>query len=441
MKESSQETTHDPAVDKSVVGQGGLGSSGGGFEDRKLSHLGLIIIFGIFATTLAQPQTLGRLPITFLLKDQLHIGKEEISRFFFLCGLAWYFKPVAGILVDAFPLFRTRRRWYMIIGATLACASWIAIAFVPKTYTSLLYTSIVINAFMVIASTATGAFLVEAGQSMGATGRLTALRLFVQNFCTLIQGPLGGWLASGAFAIAAGANAFFILTMVPIAYFFLRERPQEVNNAQAFANAGRQLKIIGKSGTLWFAIIFIGLFYFAPGFGTPLTFRQSDELHFSKQFIGTLGSFGGGAGILAAVVYGFLTKRIALRPLMFFGVAAAASGTLFYLLYNNSVSAMLIDSQNGFFFTLAELTLLDLAARATPKGCEGLGYSLILSMRNVALFGADWVGSYLADDKGPHWSFSKLVFLNAGTTAFVLILIPLLPSAIMRSRDRDQATG
>jgi hypothetical protein len=80
-----------------------------------------------------------------------------------------------------------------------------------------------------------------------------------------------------------------------------------------------------------------------------------------------------------------------------------------------------------------------LAARATPKGCEGLGYSLILSIRNIALFGADVVGSYLADHK---WPFIHLVFLNAGTTAIVLILIPLLPAVLMHSKDaalKDQS--
>ena len=75
---------------------------------------------------------------------------------------------------------------------------------------------------------------------------------------------------------------------------------------------------------------------------------------------------------------------------------------------------------------------MDLAARATPKGCEGLGYSLILSFRNAALFGADIVGSYLADHR---WAFSQLVLLNAGTTVVVLILVPLLPGALMRSKD------
>ena len=57
----------------------------------------------------------------------------------------------------------------------------------------------------------------------------------------------------------------------------------------------------------------------------------------------------------------------------------------------------------------------------------------MLSVRNVALFGADVVGSYLVDHK---WPFSSLVYLNAGTTAIVLLLLPLLPAALMRSKDK-----
>src|SRR4051794_8109710 len=78
-------------------------------SDLNPSHLALIIIAGIFATTLPQPQVMGRLPLTHVLKDELHVSKSALASFFFLCGLAWYFKPFAGILTDAFPLFRTRR--------------------------------------------------------------------------------------------------------------------------------------------------------------------------------------------------------------------------------------------------------------------------------------------------------------------------------------------
>jgi hypothetical protein len=35
----------------------------GDLGDRDLLHLGLVIVFGIFATTLPQPGALGRLPL------------------------------------------------------------------------------------------------------------------------------------------------------------------------------------------------------------------------------------------------------------------------------------------------------------------------------------------------------------------------------------------
>src|SRR6516165_5325892 len=405
----------------------------GNLGDRNLLHLGLVIVFGIFATTLPQPGALGRLPLQFLLKNQVGVTREQMAAFFFWCGLAWYLKPFAGILTDAFPLFRTRRRHYLLFSSMLACASWIGMAFIPHEYGSLLWGAMIVNLFMVMASTVTGAFLVEAGQSLKATGRLTALREVVSNVCALFQGPVGGLLATGGFMWATGANAALALSILPVAYLFLRERPVSGSRgSEVFLNAGRQLMTIVRSRNLWMALLFIALFYFSPGFSTPLFYKQTDELHLSSQAIGNLGVFSGSFGILAALVYSQLIKRVQIRIMLFIGVVTAAAGTLLYLFYSTWTRAIFIESQNGFFFTLAELALLDLAARATPKGCEGLGYSLMLSIRNVAVFGADIVGSYLADHK---WAFGSLVCLSAGTTAIVLLLLPFLPAALMRAKD------
>jgi hypothetical protein len=407
-------------------------------EDRNLLHLALIIVFGIFATTLPQPQVLGKLPLQFLLKNEVGVTREQMAAFFFWCGLAWYLKPLAGILTDAFPLFRTRRRHYLLISSVLASASWIGMTFVPHRYEALLWGALIVNLFMVMASTVTGAFLVEAGQSLGATGRLTALRMLVSSFCGLVQGPLGGLLATGGFMWATGANAALVLSIFPIAYIFLRERPAARGRGnEVLHNATQQLKTIVRSRNLWMALLFLALFYFSPGFSTPLFYIQTDELHFSKQAIGNLGVFGGAFGILAAVVYSQLIKHVQIRIIILIGVVTAAAGTLLYLLYSTWTRAIFIESQNGFFFSLAELALLDLAARATPKGCEGLGYSLMLSIRNVALFGADIVGSHLADHG---WPFARLVYLNAATTAIVLVLLPFLPIALMRSKDLASKT-
>ena len=408
-------------------------------EDRNLIHLALVIIFGIFASTMPQPQVLGRLPIQFLLKNEIGVTREQMAEFFFWCGLAWYLKPFAGILTDAFPIFRTRRRHYLLISSVLIALSWIGIGFLPHKYGPLLWGTMVLSLFMVMASTVTGAFLVEAGQSLRATGRLTAVREVVQNFCTLVQGPVGGLLATAGFMWTTGINAALGLSIFPIAYIFLRERAVTSGRAnEVFLRAGQQLKTIFRSKNLWMALLFIGLFYFSPGYSTPLFYRQTDKLHFSKQFIGNLGVFTGLFGILAAVIYGQLIKRLRIRTMLFIGVATSAAGTLLYLFYSSWTRAIFIDSQNGFFFALCELAVLDLAARATPKGCEGLGYSLMLSIRNVAVFGADIVGSHLADHG---WLFRSLVYLNASTTAIVLVLLPFLPAALMRSKDESPEKG
>jgi Na+/melibiose symporter-like transporter len=211
--------------------------------------------------------------------------------------------------------------------------------------------------------------------------------MFVYNFCTLIQGPLGGLLSTAGFMRATGANAVFALTIFPIAYIFLKEqRVAQDRSSVVFRNAGEQLKTILRSKSLWMALLFIPLFYFSPGFATPLFYKQTDELHFSGQAIGNLGVFSGAFAILAAILYSQLIKRVRIRTLLLIAIATAAAGTLLYLFYSSWTGALFIESQNGFFFGLAEVALLDLAARATPKGCEGLGYSLILSIRNVALF-------------------------------------------------------
>ena len=402
-------------------------------ENQGLLPLSLIIVFGIFASTMPQTTALGRLPLQFLLKNEVNVTREQMAAFFFWTGLAWYLKPLAGILTDAFPFFGTRRRHYLLFSSVLTAMGWICMNFIPRKYGSLLLGGMTVELFMVMGSTVIGAFLVEAGQRMDATGRLTALRMLVFNFCTLIQGPLGGLLSTAGFIWATGVNAALALTIFPIAYIFLKEqRVAQDRSSVVFQNASQQLKTILRSRNLWLAVLFIALFHFSPGFSTPLFYKQTDELHFSKQAIGNLGVFGGAFAILAAILYSQLIKRFPIRILLLIAVATSACGTLVYLFYSSWTRAMFIESQNGFFFGLAEVALIDLAARATPKGCEGLGYSLILSVRNVALFGADIVGSYLVDHK---WPFAHLVYLNAGTTAIVLVLVPLLPAALMQSKD------
>lgn len=397
--------------------------------------LALVVVVAIFASTLAQTGELGKLPLQNILKNELHAKPSEMASFFFYVGLFWYIKPLAGILTDAFPLLGTRRRYYLLFSSVLAAAGWIGIGLVPHTFNALLLAAICMNLFMVMISTVAGALVVEIGQSRGEVGKITAIRQITFNACWLIQGPIGGFLATLPFLLAAGASAAVVFSIFPVAYFFLKEKPTATRNHHALSNARQQLGVIGRSGTFWMAILFIGLFYFAPGFKTLLYYKQNDVLLLSQQTIGWLHACLGLGGVLAAITYVFLARRISLQTLIAFGAATAAAGTLWYLCYNSLATARVIDFQNGLFFGFAEVALMDLAARATPAGCEGLGFSLIMSVRNLSLFGADKLGAYFSDTYQVKWS--TMVIINAATTAVVLIILPFMPRGIMRSRDRQ----
>ena len=76
---------------------------------------------------------------------------------------------------------------------------------------------------------------------------------------------------------------------------------------------------------------------------------------------------------------------------------------------------------------------MDLAIRATPAGSEGLGFSLMMSVRNLALYGTDWIGAKLLEQY--HISFNSLVLLNSATTLLAVPLVLLLPKILVSKTD------
>ena len=403
------------------------------YQSQSMFWVGVLIVVGIFATTLPQPAAMGNLPLKFILIKQLNCTPTVASGFFTICGFFWYLKPLAGILTDAVPLFGTRRRNYLLLSALLAGVCWVGMIFVPHTYTGLLAGAITVNLFMVMASTVVGAFLVELGQSLGATGRLTAVRQVTFYACSLITSPLGGRIATGSLLLLGTISAAGVVSVIPFAFLLMREKPVTQSPGESLANSKLQLSTIFKNRPFWFAIAFIALFYFAPGFNTLQNFRQLKELHLTTVQVGNLGFTNAAGSVIATLTYALIVRRLALKILLAFGVATTAISVFFYIFYNSYALGSAIDFQYGFFFGFCEVALIDLAARATPAGCEGIGYSCILSMRNLSGNLSDTFGAYLHDAFRFGWS--TMVTLNGATTAIVLILLPFMPKMLMGSRD------
>ena len=175
----------------------------------------------------------------------------------------------------------------------------------------------------------------------------------------------------------------------------------------------------------------------SPGFATPLFYYQTNTLRFGREFIGDLAVVSGVLGLAGAVIYGWICPKFSLRTLLAGGIVLGAASTLLYLGYLSWKAAIVIEGAAGFTGTLAQLPLFDLAARATPAGDEAMGYALMMSMWNVGASLSDLFGSWLFE----HYrlNFMNLVWLNAGTTALVLVVVPLLPRAIVGLREGETA--
>jgi predicted MFS family arabinose efflux permease len=393
-----------------------------------------VIATGIFVTGFGWPGIIGRLPFNLLLKNELHMPAHKVAAYWAIATIAWYVKPLFGLISDAYPLFGTRRRGYLLTGTVLCSAFWLAFIVVPHDYVPFVIVTTLLNIAMAFVATVIGGLQVETAQRYSATGRLASLGKVLEGVMNLLGGPVSGWLAVRAFGWTAVAGACILCSFLPVVAILYREAGGAQRDTAVFATARRQIAIIVRSRAMWAAGGLLFLVYLAPGFQTPMLYYQQDVLKLDPRFIGFLQLLGGAGAILGALAYGVLCRRVPLRVSLIAGILLNAVSTLLYLRYDSAATAMIIDGTAAALGMLALLPLYDMAARATPAGSESFGFALIMSVRNVAIFGiSDPLGSYLYDRY--HLGFKHLVWLNAGSSAAVLLFVPLLPAALLAARE------
>ncbi|MGH9717045.1 MAG: MFS transporter [Candidatus Acidiferrales bacterium] len=389
---------------------------------------------GILGVTLPQFQLLGLIPLKNLLKNALHQDRSSTAAFFFWMQFAWYFKPFFGIITDAFPLLGTRRKSYILIGAVLTVACFVMLFFTPHRYGSLLTVCVAINCFMVVTSTAVGGLMVETGQASGASGRLASVFQFVTQFSYIVAGPVSGLLGAIAFGWTAAVGGAVMFLVVPTTIIFLHEQRKKVDSKKLLHDAGEQLKKVANAKTMWAAAGFSALFYCAPGIFTAEFYQQQNVMHLNTEGQGILMMLQGIFGVVTATLYGtYLCRRFNLRWLLVACIIVGAASQFGYSFYTTFHRAWFIDSFYGLGWTAADMALMDLAIRATPAGSEALGFSLMMSVRNLSLFGSDWVGSKLMDVY--HLHLSTMATANALISLIAVPFVFFLPKFIVDHRD------
>jgi len=386
------------------------------------------------ASNLALPETLD-LPIKNLLRTELNLGRDEVSLFFSLAALPWYFKILAGLLSDSFPLLGTRRRHYLIFGGALAAAGWLLVGAMSHNYWPLLLALMATNTMLVFVSTVTAAVMVEAGKRLGTEGGLVTVRMITESACSVVAGPLAGWLAAQPFAWTGVAGALMAMTVVPAALFVLREPPAAHSDISTLREAGISLREALGSRSLWRAALFLMLALAPQTFNSSLYFHQVEQLRLTNIDIGYLNGASAVAEIATAALYAATRPRFSLRTLLVGGLVLGAIGAGMLFFYRSWEAALTIEILRGVLNTVGALALMETAVRATPVSIAAMGIALLLSAWNVGIAIGDYVGAWLVQ-RGL-LSFYGLAILFALLSALTVLAMALLPRNVFEEPAPD----
>lgn len=429
-----------------------------------------VIATGVFATTFVQLQGLGSLPLNALLMKKMNLDSNQAGTFMALSTLPWTFKAVAGLLIDSVPLFGSRRRSYLMLGALIGVLMWGMMALVSSHYTPLLFCAIGMNTALVFAGTAAGGLLVETAQKHFASGRLSSMRVFAQNMGSALSVPVGGFIAGYAFGWTSLAAAVPLTCLFFAAWFLLREDriparqpdglPLLKRAAAVFVSIWRQIRRVLTRRMLVPALLYF-VIQGVPTFRSTSFYEyQTKSLGFPDATLGLLSLAGYGAALLSPVCYAWCCRRVSLRTSLYGAVVLSALSALPYLAYpaweggRQLPLVLTIEGVSTFLMCLGYVPLFDLAARVTPKGSEALGYAVLLSVWNIGLMVGGKTGPWIyqngveralakvAGTVDPavqlairHGEMNQLIWINAVGVMGALLLVRLIPRSSTEAGD------
>ena len=392
----------------------------------------LVIAAGTISTSLAQPDLLD-LPIRHLLKDELRVSESQMAMLFGIGGLAWYLKPLAGLLVDNIALFGTHRRYYLIISALLTAALWLVLGLVSSSYFLLLITVVAMQSMLVIGSTVLGGFLVEQGQLLRAEGRLVSCLTFVEYACILIAGPLAGYLAGLPFGAAAIVVAAIAVVIAPIAAVCVAEPVQDKSKIAGTTHLLRDLRSVLYSRTMWLVAIFLLVSNIPQSFGTPLYFYQKNALALSDIQIGYLRAVHPVGGLLASVLYQFLCRKLPMQGLLVLGTLGTSIGVVAYLFYTSVPAALIVEFLGGFLFGIGTLALMHSAVISTFAPSAAFGFAVFMSASNAGAAIGDILAALLVERAS--MTLFGVVKLFAVGSATCCLFVFFLPRDLLNHRE------
>ena len=352
----------------------------------------------------------------------------EVTAYFGVLNFPWVIKPVFGLVSDFLPLFGYRRTSYLMLASAAAALSYSAIAWLNEPAAFALFLLLTSYA-MATASTLCGALLAENGRTYSQSSLFVGQQWLWFYVAIMASALMGGELVEYLSAASALKASAVIAALAPAAILIatpllLREPRSEINR-QALADTLQGIVAAVRSRRLWLVAAFLFLYFFAPGFGTPLYYYMTDSLRFSQAYIGVLGSIAAAGWIAGALVHRFFLRGMDAKSLLYLSIVLGTVSAASFLLLTDEVTAAIVNFANGFAQMIATIATLTLAARHCPRRAEGFAFAGLMSVSNLADIFSINAGAYLYEHVFDG-RLAPLIVVSAATTAIAALLVPLL---------------
>jgi hypothetical protein len=407
-------------------------------RQRIFLYLGALIVLIAFGSPSGG---LIDIPISFFLKNKLHLTAHELAQFRLVSGIPHYLSFVFGFIRDIWNPFGMKDRGLMMLFGAVCAGLYGVFAFTPVTYATLMAAILLLTTAFLFVSSAQNGLASTLGQQHAMTGQISAVWNIFGSIpsvaALLVGGYLSGMLdgrnADEAARILFLAGAALMIVLVLYAAW----RPSSVfDNIRAepaaSASIADDIKRLARHWPIYPALLIWLLWNFAPGSTTPLQYYLQNTLHAADAQWGQWNAIFAASFIPTFLLFGILSPKLPLKTLLWWGTIVAIPQMVPLLFIDSVTAALIAAAPMGLMGGVASAAYLDLIIRSCPRGLQGTTLMLSGSLFFIVSRFGDVFGTYLYDTFG---SFTVCVIAITVVYALILPVLMLVPNDLIATAD------
>ncbi len=407
-------------------------------RQRIFLYLGILIILLAFG---APSGGLMDIPISFFLKNKLHLKAHEVAEFRLVSAIPLYLSCVFGFIRDTWNPFGMRDRGFMLLFGTISALLYVFFAFTPITYVTLLIAVVLLTTSFLFVASAQNGLTSVIGQQHVMSGQISAVWNIFASIPTIAALLIGGTLSDLLEHRNAdqAARILFLLgaAMMATVAVYAVWRPRSVfdnvrTEHETAAHPLKYFKSLVRHWPIYPALLIWLLWNFAPGSATPLQYYLQNTLHAEDAHWGQWNAIFAASFIPTFMVFGILCQRFPLKTLLLWGTIVAVPQMVPLLFIHSVTGALIAAVPIGLMGGIATAAYLDLLIRSCPRGLQGTTLMMSSGLFFVASRFGDVLGTNLYDYYG---NFSVCVIAITVVYALILPTLLLIPKRLIATAD------